>query len=92
MLLGMCVGGRCSPACPLGYSDCNGDGSCECMGTCSSSGGGPSACVTMEPPCPMGCPLGASCCADLSSPDYGLCFRPGDVCLGGACCAPGTSG
>ena len=71
--------GRCR--CPLGRSDCDDDGSCECLGVCGPGGGaGEPACVL---PCTaLTCGAGQTCCSDSASRDFGRCYD--SRCL--SCC------
>jgi hypothetical protein len=70
----VCMGGECR--CQAGFSDCDGDGRCECFGACGTSG--PMGSRTCVPAVDCGgCPSGQLCC-----PCTGMCFDA--TCL--SCC------
>ncbi|MEZ4248573.1 MAG: hypothetical protein R3B99_10060 [Polyangiales bacterium] len=83
---GTCSMGRCivTSFCALGQSDCDGDGSCECTGTCATNMAGLRVCTTSA--CGDRCGRGETCCNLVDSRDYELCLSPTMECTGGGCC------
>ena len=84
---GACSAGSCvaNSFCVDGTSDCDGDGTCECAGVCTTNMGGLRVCTSSA--CTMGCPRGSMCCNLIDSREYGGCIGPETSCLSGTCCA-----
>jgi hypothetical protein len=74
----VCYPDSCSYGCASGWSDCNGDGTCECTGECDESGN----CLSR----PLGCEYGTDDCNG-----DGFCDCMG-TCNQGVCspCSEGT--
>ncbi|MBX3247662.1 MAG: hypothetical protein KF901_10835 [Myxococcales bacterium] len=79
---GMCADGACvvGSLCEAGLQDCNGNGICDCAGTCDA-GRCVSGCERDEQ-CSRG-----YCCLNAGSLEFQTCIAFDDACLGGPCCS-----